>query len=136
MDSLPKGISSRERGAALIIVLAFVVLLTGLVLAYFARATGDRQVAHGSFNESKADQLAASAMDNIIGDLRQEIANGSTATTVNGRTIYTPTSAAGPDPTARPWKPCLRGEFRAGGPGQPKAGRCDVSPLEQTLSDS
>ena len=94
MDSLPKGISSRERGAALIIVLAFVVLLTGLVLAYFARATGDRQVAHGSFNESKADQLAASAMDNIIGDLRQEIANGSTATTVNGRTIYTPTSAA------------------------------------------
>src|SRR6266568_1757863 len=94
MDLVRKAIFSRERGAALIIVLAFAVLLTGLVLAYFSRTTSDRQVAHSSFNQSKVDQVAASAMDNIIGDLRQEIANGSTATTVNGRTIYTPTSAA------------------------------------------
>src|SRR5207249_2098612 len=34
-------------------------------------------VAHGSFNQSKADQLAISAVNNIIGDLRQEIVNGS-----------------------------------------------------------
>src|SRR5438552_3742923 len=33
-------------------------------------------------------------MDNIIGDLRQEIIDGSTVSTVNGGTIYTPTSAA------------------------------------------
>ena len=77
MSSLSKASCSRERAAALIIVLAFVVLLTGLVLAYFSRTTGDRQVAHASFNQSKADLLAQSAMDNIIGDLRQEIANGS-----------------------------------------------------------
>src|SRR6266481_2210735 len=94
MDSLPTGISARERAAALVIVLAFVVLLTVLVVAYFSRTTGNRQVAHGSFNQSKADQFAASAMNNIIGDLRQEITNGSTPTTVNGATIYTPTSAA------------------------------------------
>src|SRR5260370_28527420 len=94
MDSLHKVSSGRERAAALVIVLAFVVLFTVLVVAYLSRTTGDRQVAHGSFNQSKADQFAASAMNNIIGDLRQEITNGSTATTVNGATIHTPTSAA------------------------------------------
>src|SRR5438128_1841842 len=94
MDSLHKVSSQRERAAALIIVLAFVVLVTALAVAYFSRATSDRPVAHASFNQSKADLLVASAMDNIIGDLRQEITNGSTATIVNGTTIYAPTSAA------------------------------------------
>src|SRR5438477_2544106 len=94
MDSLRRAISLRERAAALVIVLAFVVLFTVLVVAYLSRTTGDRTVAHGSFNQSKADQLAISAVNNIIGDLRQEITNGSTATTTNGATIYTPTSAA------------------------------------------
>ena len=94
MDSLHKVSSQRERAAALIIVLAFVVLVTALAVAYFSRATSDRPVAHSSFNQSKADLLVASAVDNIIGDLRQEITNGSTATNVNGTTIYTPTSAA------------------------------------------
>src|SRR5216117_1964900 len=98
MDSLPKAVSSRERAAALIIVLAFVVLLTGVSVAYLSRTTSDRQVAHGSFNQSKSDQLVASAMDNIIGDLRQEIANGSTRTTYGSGNniyyVYTPTSTA------------------------------------------
>jgi hypothetical protein len=95
MDQLRKPITSRERGAALIIVLAFVVLLTGVSVAYLSRTTSDRQVAHGSFNQSKADQLVASAMDNIIGDLRKEIANGSTATTEpDGTKVYAPTAAA------------------------------------------
>ena len=95
---LHRAISLRERAAALVIVLAFVVLFTVLVVAYVSRVTSDRPVAHGSFNQTKADELAQSAMDNIIGDLRQEIISvargGSTATTVNGVTIYTPTSPA------------------------------------------
>src|SRR5438477_9621801 len=100
MNRLPKAVSSRENAAALIIVLAFVVLLTGLGVAYLSRTTSDRQVAHSSFNQSSVDQLAQSAMDNIIGDLRQEIIDpsGSTASTVtvNGVdvTIYTPTLPA------------------------------------------
>src|SRR5436305_14575315 len=98
MDWLRKEITSRERGAALLIVLAFVVLLTGVSVAYLSRTTSDRQVAHGSFNQSKADQLVASSMDNIIGDLRQEIANGSTHTTYGSGTnidyVHTPTSTA------------------------------------------
>src|SRR6266513_1109332 len=98
MAWLPRAVSSRERAAALLIVLAFVVLLTGLSVAYLSRTTADRQVANSSFNQSTVDQLAQSAMDNIIGDLRQEIVDGSASTTVtvNGTnvTIYTPTSAA------------------------------------------
>src|SRR5713101_1815070 len=73
MDPLRKGTSPHDRAAALIIVLAFVVLLTGLVVAYFSRATSDRPVAQSSLHQSKADQVAASGMDLVIGALRQEI---------------------------------------------------------------
>ena len=83
-----KAVAYRKRGAALIIVLAFVVLLTGLSVAYLSRSTSDRQVAHSSFNQSNVDQLAQTAMDNIIGDLRQEITNGSTSILdINGNTV-------------------------------------------------
>jgi hypothetical protein len=95
MESLVKGLRSRQRGAALIIVLAFVVLFTGLAVAYLSRTTSDRQIAHSSFNQSNVDQLVQSAVDNIIGDLRQEITNGSTGVTqADGTTLYTPTTAA------------------------------------------
>jgi hypothetical protein len=95
MNRLPKAVCSREKGAALLIVLAFVVLLTGVGVAYLSRTTSDRQVAHSSFNQSNVDQLAQSAMDNIIGDLRQEIIDGSTAISqADGTTVYTPTAAA------------------------------------------
>src|SRR5258708_6613331 len=80
MGWLGKSNVSREKGAAFFIVLAFVVLLTGLSVAYLSRTTADRQVAHSSFNQSNADRLAASAMDLIIGDLQTEIANGSSPT--------------------------------------------------------
>ena len=73
MYTTPVQRARRERGAALIIVLAFVVLLTGLVLAYFWRATLDRPVAHSSVHQTKVDQVAASGMDLAIGGLRQEI---------------------------------------------------------------
>jgi hypothetical protein len=73
MDAGPHRSSCRECGAALIIVLAFVVLLTFLVVAYLSRTTSDRQVTQVSFNQTKVDQVAASAMELIIGGLRQEI---------------------------------------------------------------
>ena len=115
MDWLVKGLRSKERGAALIIVLAFVVLFAGLGVAYLSRTTSDRQVAHSSFNQSNVDQLAQSAMDNIIGDLRQEITNGSASPAptfiANGSTLnlYVPcvnvgctTPAPSPGSTACP----------------------------------
>ena len=81
---LPK--RSSEKAAALIIVLAFVVILTGLAVAYLSRATTDRQLAHTSFHDTDADLLARSALDIVIGDFKQEIVNGST----KSGTIYVP----------------------------------------------
>ena len=82
---------SSKKAAALIIVLAFVVILGGLTVAYLSVATTDRQLAHSSFHDTAADLLARSALDIVIGDFKQEIVNGSTATTVSGSTIYIPT---------------------------------------------
>src|SRR5438552_9654032 len=98
MDLLRKFSLRREQAAAFIIVLVFVVLVTVLAVAYFSRATSDRPIAQSSFNQAKADQLAQSAMENIIGDLRQEIVNGSTLS--NG--IYTPNSSVNMLPMCSP----------------------------------
>ena len=59
---------SSNKAAALIIVLAFVVLLTGLVLTFFSRTTSERQLAHSSYNDTSADLLARSAVDIVIAD--------------------------------------------------------------------
>jgi Tfp pilus assembly protein PilX len=109
MPRLCKATSLRERGAALLIVLALVVLVAGLIVAYFSRATSDRPVAQGSFNQSKADQLAASATDNIVGDLRQEIIIGSASpaptfgpsTSPGPYSLYVPTNSAKSYPAQR-----------------------------------
>ncbi len=53
-------------------------------------------------NDAKADLLARGALAIVVSDLRQEIANGSTATTVNGITIYSPTAAANMLPRSKP----------------------------------
>lgn len=82
----------RRSGAALIIVLAFTVILSGLVVAYLARTSTDRQLAQGTFNNVKADELARSALDLLIGDLKQEITDGSTVSTISGYSIYTPSN--------------------------------------------
>jgi hypothetical protein len=83
-----------SKGAALIIVLAFILLLTGLSLAYFSRTTTDRQLAHSSFNDTGADLLARSALDIVVGDFKQEIVNNPTVNSANVRptTYGTPTS--------------------------------------------
>jgi hypothetical protein len=88
-----------ERGVVLIIVLAMVLLMTGLILAYFSRTMMDRQSSNTSFNQSKADELARSSLDIITGDLKQEIANGSVVVApvpaaTNYSPIYQPTSNA------------------------------------------
>ena len=62
-----------SKGAALIIVLAMVVLLAGLCLAYFSRTTTERQLAQSSFNDTSADLLARSALDIVVSDFKQEI---------------------------------------------------------------
>src|SRR5436305_5288133 len=72
-----------SKGAALIIVLALVVLATGLSLAYLSRTTTDRQLAQSSSHDTSADLLARSALDITVSDLKQEIANNPTVTAAN-----------------------------------------------------
>src|SRR3954454_16671820 len=70
-------------GAAIIIVLAFVVLLAAIVLAYLVRTSVDRQIAHGDFNDAKSAELARSALDVVVADFKEEIANGTPVTSAN-----------------------------------------------------
>src|ERR1041384_7515091 len=70
-------------GAALVIVLAFVVLLTSMVVAYLSRSSAGRLIAHGDFSQAKSDELARSALDIVVGDFKQEIANGTPVTSAN-----------------------------------------------------
>src|SRR2546429_3232334 len=74
---------SSNKAVALIIVLAFVVLVTGVALAYFTRTTTDRQLAQSSFNDTSADLLARSALDIVVGDFKQEILSNPTVTRAN-----------------------------------------------------
>src|SRR5258708_14915943 len=62
-----------SKGAALMIVLALVVLLTGIALAYFSRTTSDRELAQSSYHDTSSDLLARSALDITVSDLKQEI---------------------------------------------------------------
>jgi len=91
MYTVPVRRTRCERGAALIIVLAFVVLLTGVVIAHLSRVTSDRPVAHSSVHQTKADQVAASGMDLVLGGLRQEITGPSPTPTPP----YVPATNAG-----------------------------------------
>ena len=96
MISKPSLRRGRPSGAALIIVLAFVVLLTGLIVAYLALSNTEQKLANSSFTGSKADQLAMSALNVVTSDLKQEIVNGSTPEvgTFGATTNYVPTSNA------------------------------------------
>src|SRR5437867_3546372 len=84
MSAPPLFSRSSNKAAALIIVLAFVVLVTGLAVAYFSRTTTDRQLAQSSFNDTSADLLARSGLDIVVSDFKQEIINDpATATAAN-----------------------------------------------------
>jgi len=75
------------KGAALIIVLAFVMLVTALGLSYFSRTTTHRQLAVSSYNDTSADMLARSALDIAVNDFKQEIINDNNNGPVNANNI-------------------------------------------------
>ena len=100
MTCLPSADQASNKGAALIIVLAFVVLLSGLVVAYLTRAGTDRQLAKSSFQDTKSDLLARSALDIVVADFKQEIADGAivTATNIQPQRWGTPLAGETPFP--------------------------------------
>ena len=92
-----------KRGVALIITLAFIILLTALVVAFFSRSITALQISNGSANRVKTDLFADGAVDTILSDLKQEIVANSTNTPiVTGSVttnIYVPKTAANAVPS-------------------------------------
>ena len=86
-----------EGGAALVIVLSFVVLLTGVVVVFLTRVSADRVLANGSSRQWEADQYARSALNVITGDLKQEIATALPVTEANVEPRRTEYSGTGTD---------------------------------------
>ena len=81
---------SRAQGSSLIIVLIFVVLLTGVVAVFLTRNEANIQSSRNSANGMKADVFCRGAVDTLIGQLKQEIVDGSTPITQGTTTVYLP----------------------------------------------
>jgi hypothetical protein len=84
----PSSVHRRIHGAALVIVLSFVVLVTVMIVAFFSRALSQRQASNSSASQVKVAEFAKGAADEIIGDLKQEIAAGSVGVATTSGTIY------------------------------------------------
>lgn len=96
MVSSSHALRSHQRGMALVITLAIVVLLTVAILAFFSHATANRQVEASRVNRTKADVLSKSAADYVTSSFLQEIGDpaNSTATDYSGATVYLPKESA------------------------------------------
>lgn len=79
----------RGRGSALVVSLAFVVILTILILAYFNVVTVDRLATKNYTQGLKAEEMAHGAADFVVGQLRAEMAASSSALRVGGHPIFT-----------------------------------------------
>ncbi len=69
-----------EAGAALVITLACIVILTARILVFLARSLLETQVSVASGDQTAAALFARGAVDSVIGELKQEITAGSVAT--------------------------------------------------------
>ena len=88
-------------GAALIIILNFIVIFTVMVLAYFSFVTLQRQISQASFNHTAVEIFAQGAVHTITADLKQEIIAGSTNLSTNTATysLYFPLSPSNAVPS-------------------------------------
>lgn len=68
-----------ERGFALVIVLAMLVLVLSIVMAYFSKTAQQRQISQTSASSAKTQFLTSTAEAMIVDDLLQEINAGSLA---------------------------------------------------------
>ena len=75
------------RGAALIVTLATLVLLTALVLVFFDLGRINRQISFTSASQYRAETMAHTGIDTMVGDLRNEIVAGSAQPAAN---LYLP----------------------------------------------
>jgi hypothetical protein len=85
---------SAQRGIALVITMALVILLSFMVIAFFSMVTTNRQIENTSAGGVTARLLAEGAVGAIQADLRQEIITGSTAVGSGNSTVYYPITPA------------------------------------------
>jgi Tfp pilus assembly protein PilX len=83
----PRQGASSQSGAALIFVLAMLVLLLTVVLAFFSRATLNSQIASSSAKNTKGLLLTQTAEAYLLDDFQREIAAGSTTLSPTNLTI-------------------------------------------------
>lgn len=92
----PNSHSFREKaGMALVVTLSLIVLVSAVVLAFFARATANRSIETSRANFIEARQLAQSANDYVVAQFLSEISLGTNSNikSVNGVSIYQPKTA-------------------------------------------
>jgi len=78
---------------ALVVTLALLLLLSILVMAFFSQATLNRQISFASAAQARADNVSETALQTIVGDLRDEMAAGSVVTVgTTGGPVYMPTT--------------------------------------------
>ena len=85
-----------NRGVALVVVLSFMALLVGVVLAFFSISQLQRQVSKSSSSQTSSEILADGAVNRIVGDLKSEIVAGSKTLSPSAGTAsrYLPSTAA------------------------------------------
>ncbi len=85
-----------RKGFALVITMLALVLMAVLLLAFFSRALLNRQIAFSSTNMARTDLMAQAAREIVLGEIRQEIVDGSVTPdsanklSQNGITLFQP----------------------------------------------
>ena len=68
---------SKVRGVALVIVLAFLVLMSVLIISFFTNVTGEVTAGRTTVSATKSLQLADSAVQLVMGQIREGTSQGS-----------------------------------------------------------
>ncbi|HEY8965621.1 MAG TPA: hypothetical protein VIM58_04205, partial [Candidatus Methylacidiphilales bacterium] len=81
------------RGSALIITLSILALITAVLLAFFSQSALNRQISFSGAGQARADFIARSGLDTVVGDLRSEVRAGSQPYVSGTNAVYFPTSS-------------------------------------------
>ena len=90
----PIGIKQSSKGSALIIILSGIVLISVLVLLFMSKTTTNRMISFSSASQYRAEVIAKTGIDTVLGDILTEIIAGSTISTKSGTPIYFPRAAS------------------------------------------
>jgi hypothetical protein len=78
-----------RRASALVVTLAFIIILTVILLAYFNIVTMDRLATRNYAQSLKAETAARGATDFVLGQMRTEMARGASPLSVGNYALFT-----------------------------------------------